>query len=99
MTERKIQVMHKRFGTCTGLLCRDCCHLITGKYRDRKYCKCELYGMSHSEASDWKLANIACGMYNMPVELDQWVPVLRQITNSPKVAPPLDGQVKMEGLI
>lgn len=96
MVERKIQAMHKRFGACTGLLCRDCEHLISGTYRGRRFCKCELYGLSHSEATDWRLANPACGMYNIDVDIERWTPVLQQIITAPKPpAPPVDGQIKM----
>ena len=97
MTERKIAAMHKRFGTCGVHQCRGCDHLISGEYHDRHYHKCELYGMSHSEATDWRLSFQACGMYNMPADLDLWVPVLKLILTEPKPsAPPLDGQMRIE---
>lgn len=99
MTERKIQAMHKRFGTCGVLLCKDCSHLISGNYHDRRYHKCELYGLSHSEATDWRLSWQACGMYDVPQNMDMWVPVMKLITHGPhgpKVEPPLDGQVRLE---
>ena len=95
MTERKIFAMHKMFGTCNGLLCRDCRHLISGTYHDKRYHKCELYGLSHSEATDWRLSNTACGMYDMHVKRSEWVPVIERIRNSPKREPPLEGQTMM----
>ena len=98
MTERKIQAMHKRFGTCGVLRCKDCCHLISGKYHDKRYHKCELYGMSHSEATDWRLSYQACGMYNVPQDMDWFTPLFEQIKHDPKIFPPLDGQIRMEVL-
>lgn len=95
MIERKIAAMHKRFGTCGVLRCKDCEHLIGGKYRDRQYYKCELYGLSHSEATDWRLANQACGMYNVPQDMDRWVPLLEQIKHGNRNEPPIKGQVTL----
>ena len=63
MKARKIDAMHERYGTYPAQ-CRECDHCITGKYHDRRYSKCELYGMTHSEATDWRQSYMACGMYN-----------------------------------
>ena len=39
--------------------CANCIHLIASK-RDRTYYKCEVMGMSASEATDIRLKDIAC---------------------------------------
>ena len=98
MQERKIHAMHKRFGTCGLLRCKGCCHLIGGKYHDRQYYKCELYGLSHSEATDWRLSYQACGMYNVPQDMDRWVAVLDDILHAKKPALELQlaGQMKID---
>ena len=96
MTERKINAMHKLFGTCGIFRCATCKHLIGGKYHDRQYYKCELYGLSHGESTDWRLKYQACGMFNMPIDMDKWVPVLEQIKHAPRgPEPPLEGQIRM----
>ena len=96
MNERKIHAMHKRFGTCGVFRSKDCEHLIGGKYHNRQLYKCELYGLTHSEATDWRLSYQACGMYNMPQDMDGWVPLLEQIKHSPKgVKPPIEGQMRI----
>ena len=96
MNERKIHAMHKRFGTCGVFRCKDCEHLIGWKYHNRQLYKCELYGLTHSEATDWRLSYQACGMYNMPQDMDRWVPLLEQIKHSPKgVKPPIEGQMRI----
>ena len=56
MNGRKIDAMHAHFGTCEGVQCKGCRHLISGEWHDRRYHKCELYGLSHSEATDWRLS-------------------------------------------
>lgn len=94
MADRKIAAMHKMFSATEGLTCKGCKHLISGRYHDRIYHKCELYGMSHSEATDWRLSYTACGLYNMHVKRSTWVPVMDRLKPSP--APPLDGQVALE---
>ena len=96
MTERKIHAMHKRFDTCGVFHCATCSHLIGGKYHDRQYYKCELYGVTHGESTDWRLSNQACGMYNVPQDMDKWVPVLEQIKHAPRSPePPLEGQIRI----
>lgn len=96
MNERKIQAMHKRFGTCGVFRCKDCNHFKGGNYHGRSYYKCELYGMTRGEGTDWRLAWQACGAYNMPFDLSRWVPLVEQIKHEPKAQPPIDGQVHLE---
>lgn len=96
MVERRIHAMHKKYGICWGLTCKDCAHLKRYEYHGRVYYKCELYGQSHSEASDWRLSWIACGMNNMPVNMNIWVPLADQINHGKKQDKPLDGQMRME---
>ena len=96
MTERKIHAMHKKFGTCGGFLCKNCCHLISGVYHDKRYHKCELYGLSHSEATDWRLSNCACAMFDVEVDMKNWVPVLDLIRGPVKQEGQLPGQIEME---
>lgn len=96
MAELRLQAMHRRFGTCGVLRCRDCCHLIGGEWHGKRYYKCKIYGLSHSEASDWRLSWMACGMYNVPQDMDSWVPVMKRIQHGPSAEPPLDGQVGLE---
>ena len=56
----KITLMHKIYGYGKGL-CKDCRHLE--KYGEgSKYCKCKLYGITSSVATDWAMRWIACGM-------------------------------------
>lgn len=95
MNERKIQAMHKRFGTCGVFRCATCPHLITVRHHDRIYHKCELYGLSHGEATDWRLHNQACGMYGIAQDMSHWTPVIEQLKYSPRLEPPIDGQMSM----
>ncbi len=100
MIERKIFAMHKRFGTCGVFRCRDCTHLIGGKYHDKQLYKCELYGLTHSEATDWRLSYQACGMYNMPQDMDRWVPMIEQIRHAPKgQESPIEGQIDFSSIL
>lgn len=98
MIERRIAAMHKRFGTNTALYCKDCSHLICCEYHDRRYYKCKIYGLSHSEASDWRRSWMACGMYNVPQDMGQIVPLMKQINHGPKEKEelPIDGQMRLE---
>lgn len=61
---RKIDLMHKMFGERTGRSCGECSNLAKGRYHDKMLRKCSVYGLTHSEASDWVLRYEACGMFN-----------------------------------
>ena len=87
--------MHKRFGTGGVFRCKDCDHLIKGRYHDRNYSKCELYGMTHSVATDWRQANQACGMYGIEQDMSHWTPIIEQLRYSPRLEQPIDGQIGM----
>jgi hypothetical protein len=52
--------------------------------------------MSHSEATDWRLKYPACGAYNVPQDMERWVPMLEQIIHGAKVVPPIEGQTRLE---
>ena len=58
---RKIDKMHSLFGVKIGEKCKDCMHLKGGV---NQYRKCEIYGDSASEATDWALKYTACGLWN-----------------------------------
>ena len=60
-SEQKAKRMYKQFGMITdGRRCKDCDNLI----KVGAYYKCLIYGNTHSEASDWKISNTACGMFD-----------------------------------
>lgn len=84
---RKIDAMHKRFGTASGK-CKDCSNLIIHTFGDksRRVYKCELYGNSCSESTDWRISFQACGMMNKPMPKDM-VPVVRQLVHEKKTKP------------
>ena len=96
MIERKIQAMHRRFGTCGVFHCATCPHLITENYHNHIYYKCKLYGLSHGEATDWRLHYQACGMYGVEQDMSHWTPIVVQIKQGPRLVPTIDGQVGME---
>ena len=97
MVDRKISVMHKLYGIDWENTCKGCSHLIGGKYHDRQYYKCEVYGMTHSEATDWRRSWQACCLRNAPIDMEHFVPVIEYKKRAPKSPePPLEGQMRME---
>lgn len=92
MTERKIAAMHRRYGRDDKHLCKDCNHLICREY-GRRYYKCEMYGLSKSDATDWRVSYQACGMYNQPAVNAYMTMVNLELK---KYDEPLDGQIGME---
>lgn len=69
MALRKIDLMHHLYGQIEGKKCSECCHLQSGRYHDTILHKCELYGLTHSEASDWRLKYTACGLFNKETDV------------------------------
>ena len=90
--ERKINAMHVMFGSCDGHTCGECSNLITGKYHEKTLRKCRLYGVSHSEATDWAKRWPACGKFNCD---DRNVCVIRRVIARRPPEALIDGQMKM----
>ena len=87
---RKIDAMHERFGVVPDKRCGECSNLISGRYNTRYLSKCVVYGATHSEASDWKKRNMACGMFNK-----EWngYPIIRRLTpDKAEPVPEIEGQ-------
>ena len=98
MALRKIDLMHRQFGKCEGHTCRECSNLVKGQYRTKNLIKCKVYGLSHSEASDWTQRWQACGMFNKPWEgkpIMHLVSPSRQKKEEMQNAP-IEGQLTME---
>ena len=94
MALRKIDLMHNQFGYGNGK-CADCKHLIKHEWQ-RTYFKCEIYGESNSEATDWRMAYVACGMKNEPYDLDKHNPIITLVKGGkPKADEQIDGQMSL----
>lgn len=91
MTLRKIDLMHREFGFSPGNKCKTCDNLIV-QQANRRYYKCEVYGATDSEASDWRLSYDACGMYNKEYDGGDMIRLVR-----PDKAPdtPIVGQMAL----
>ena len=56
--------MHTKYGQdAGGRTCKGCVHLVRYTPGARSFLKCELAGVSSSEASDWRAKWLACGLY------------------------------------
>ena len=69
MAVRKINLMYSIFGQAVGHKCADCQHFQRINHHGKIYRKCEVYGITQSDATDWKQSNTACGLFpNKPYE-------------------------------
>lgn len=59
---RKFDLMYNMFGRADGK-CKDCKYYTSYRYRNKPYRKCEIYGVTCSEATDWKASSDACGLF------------------------------------
>ena len=93
MAAQKIDLMHQMFGTADGK-CGECDHLVEGEYHGRKLRKCEVYGLTHSEASDWAKRWKACGLFNKETNHEN---VIRLVgAERGQTTEPLEGQIGLE---
>lgn len=96
---RKILAMLIHFGELkNGKTCKQCCHLKKYGWRGKNYYKCEVYGISNSEATDWRLYYPACGAFN--VEAIEKRDLYKELWHEPKEKKddePLKGQMIIEG--
>lgn len=91
MALRKIDLMHEQFGKSENL-CKECAHFLRERYRDKAYRKCEVYGVTSSEASDWKAAYQACGLFNQPYNGPGIIRQVRPERKKDDDDKPLEGQ-------
>jgi hypothetical protein len=95
---RKIEAMYQYFGRFSGnssAQCKSCCNFHRYHYRDKDYKKCEAYGESNSEATDWNVSYEACGLYSMDYS---GTPIINLLKHSarPKAEEPLAGQISID---
>ncbi len=96
--KRKIDLMHNLYSKDPAHTCGDCCNYWSaraGEYCNRPLRKCERYGLTHSEASDWAKSWTACGMFNVPVP-GKYRPVIETVRGEKKKdSTPFDGQLSL----
>lgn len=94
MALRKLDLMHKTFGRDDVHKCGDCNHFVQGKYHDKTLRKCECYGLTHSEASDWAKSWTACGLFGKEYGR---APMIRFVAKRKDDAPAaISGQIGLE---
>ena len=96
MIAKKIDAMHAMHGTADGI-CGDCPHFLRHRYHDKILLKCKAYGLSHSEATDWRKKWDACGLIGLP--LPENGTVLDRIRGQrERIDIQVEGQISMEEL-
>jgi len=93
MKDRKIEAMHRLFGTTPGKICRGCPHLERRGSAHRTLFKCTVYGISSSEATDWTASWAACGLFNN-MDVGEHRGVYKRLGRSIESAP-IPGQISM----
>jgi hypothetical protein len=59
----RITTMWRIHGKNESATCGHCQHCLAERYHNKTYYKCELYKISHSASSDWRVKWIACGKF------------------------------------
>ena len=92
MRGKKIDAMHELFGYGDGK-CGTCNHFWRGNYHGDILQKCEVYGMTHSAATDWAQKYDGCGLYNKPYVGD--VPIVELRTKRSADDTQIEGQMSL----
>lgn len=90
-SEQKAERMYKQFGMITdGRKCKDCDNLIKVEHGNHRVYKCLVYGNTHSESSDWRISNTACGMINREY---RGTPIIKLRESQSKPDEQIEGQM------
>lgn len=92
MATRKIDLMYEMFGRGEGY-CKDCKHFDTYQHHDYQYSKCKIYGVTSSEATDWKQKYEACGLFNKDYEGD--VEIVKLVSGNRSKEEQVQGQMSL----
>lgn len=93
MAVNKDALMKKLYGICPGEKCEDCSHLHRYLYHDRYYFKCDVYGETNSEASDWRKGYEACGLHNAETTEHDIIRLVKPDRKAELLNEPLPGQI------
>ena len=89
-----IEFMHQLFGSGNPSdKCGTCDHLVSYK-QSRTWYKCEVYGDTRSEATDWRLKYPSCALYNMPYNGTTGIEIEKHM-RKPKEEVQCDGQMSL----
>lgn len=93
---KKIERMYALFGMREDGRCRDCQHYVRYRYHNKPYRKCEVYGVTNSEASDWTGKYTACGLYpDKPYKGD--IEVIKVSVDRKRPEKQIEGQLSLFG--
>lgn len=95
---RKLELMHALFGECPEHRCGECRNLEQFM-SSRSIFKCRAYGITWSEASDWRKKWTACGLFDTPYDGSPAMETRRLcvLKKHRESQPQIDGQIEMEG--
>ena len=96
-TIRKINLMYWLFGKAGGVhTCKECSNFVQARYHTKTLRKCKVYGLTHSEASDWAQRYEACGMFDKEWHGNDIITLVRRGGVQPKEEQPIDGQITFD---
>lgn len=95
---KKIDAMHNHYGYSDGI-CGDCPHFVRFRYHDNVLLKCRAYGLSHSEATDWRVKWPACGLKGKSLPAD-YMPVFDLVKGLKEcLCEQVKGQISMDEML
>lgn len=93
---KKIDLMYKLFGAIENHKCVECSNFCTYQASGTVVKKCSVYGLTSSEATDWRNKYQACGQFNKPYS---GVPVIEKKKHFPhdlEAEQPWEGQIGID---
>lgn len=80
---RKHEAMYQVYGKDNIHICKECCNFRMHEMRSKRVSKCDAYGVTCSEATDWNGRKTACGLFNTPFDDNQY-PLIKVLKHSSK---------------
>ena len=93
---RKHSLMYNIFGVDENHKCQECCNFTKHCPSDRSFSKCEVYGISRSEAMDWNGRKAACGHFNKPYDKATENNIVHCVKPSRNTNYQCEGQISLE---
>lgn len=93
-TVRKLALMYREFGKAESGECKDCNYFLRINHHGKIYRKCQIYGVTLSDATDWLAHGHACGLFpDKPADVN--AKVVRMVERMPSKEGQIQGQMNL----
>lgn len=92
---KKIELMYKLFGAVKNHKCVECSNLEAHQKSGTATKKCRVYGITNSEATDWKNKYQSCGQFNKTYTGVPIIEKKKHLPHDTDIEQPMPGQLDL----